>query len=92
MATLTLKIGNVTSKMEFDNEVARNICGRAWDAYHREEEEATEQEKLDWVLETLFVKTLERASARRDSREEHEKRKAEHEAGREERRNTPKLK
>ena len=92
MATITLKIGNVTSKMEFDNEVARNICGRAWDAYHREGEKATEQEKLDWVLETLFVKTLERASARRDSREEHDRRKAEHEVRREERMNARKLK
>jgi len=92
MATLTLKIKNTTSEMEFDDKAASEICGRAWDAYHRNKEEATEQEKLDWVTETILTKALERASAKKDSIEEHEKRKAEHEARREERRNTPKLK
>jgi len=92
MATITLKIGKVTSEMKFDNKIAKDICDGAWSAYHRKDEEATEQEKLDWVLENLFVKTLERASARKNTREEHDKRKAEHEARREERRNTPKLK
>lgn len=92
MATLTLKIRDVTSEMEFDNKTAKEICGRAWDAYHNKGEEASEQEKLDWVLSELFVSTLERASARKDSREEHEKRKAEHEARREARKNAPKLK
>ena len=92
MATITLKISKVTSEMKFDNKIAKDICDGAWSAYHRKDEEATEQEKLDWVTETILTKALERASAKKDSIEEHEKRKAEHEARREERRNTPKLK
>ena len=91
MATITLKIGKVTSEMKFDNKIAKGICDDAWAAYHNGEE-STEQEKLDWVLEKLFVKTLERASVRKNTREEHDKRKAEHEARREERRNARRLK
>jgi len=92
MATLTLKIGNMTSEMKFNNDTAKEICGRAWDAYHSKDEETTEQEKLDWVLEVLLVKALERASTRKDTRDERDKRKAEHDAARELRKNTPRLK
>jgi len=92
MATLTLKIKNITSELKFNDKAATEVCSRAWDAYHRKGEEASEQEKLDWVLETLFVKTLERASARKDSKDEHEACKAQHEARREARKNAPKLK
>jgi len=85
MATLSLKIGNVESTITVDNQVALNICTRAWEAYHRNNEIATDKEKLEWVVDKLLRKSLTEASARKERVEQREQRKLEMEARREER-------
>ena len=66
MATLSLKIGNVESTITVDNQVALNICTRAWEAYHRNGEIQSEQEKLDWIVNFVLRKALTDASAKKE--------------------------
>jgi len=64
MSTLSLSIGNLESTITVDNQVALNICTRAWEAYHRNGEVKSEQEKLDWIVDFLLRKALTDASGR----------------------------
>jgi len=90
MAKLILEIEGKTSEITVDDSKASKVRDRAWEAYHRKGETATDQEKVEWLVNTILKDALSKASARKDKVEEREKRRKEMEErrrAREERRN-----
>ena len=82
VAKLTLTIDGKTAEIEVKESVAIKVRDRAWDAYHRGGETATDKEKVDWLVDTILRSALTQASARKDKVEEREARRIEHETRR----------
>jgi hypothetical protein len=85
MAKLILTIGNLSSEIEVEDSIASQIRDRAWKAHHRNTDDATDQEKLDWLVNDLLSNALNKASDRLDRIIELEERRALHEQRRNQR-------
>ena len=78
MATLTLEIGKLKSSITVGDKVAVELCSDAWEASHLGET-ATDQEKLDWVVDVLLREAIGRGAERLGRVRAREQRRLEHE-------------
>ncbi|MBN2389883.1 MAG: hypothetical protein JXR84_04125 [Anaerolineae bacterium] len=64
MATLTLAIATLTASKTVDNTKATNVLLNVSMLYNPNHSSQTNQQRLDWIIETLIPQTLTQMSLR----------------------------